>query len=254
MEDRVKLLMADWRHVQAKRKRTHSSGRAQGVDDLKPSEVTFVFRDNQTIVRFSHCGNDHIERAPGSPSRSTFRHQPRPDQAGLFIEREYPAREQRRWAFRAGKPTLQFPPFLSSRLLQDSTADLCKGQAGDEQILVGLPAHPGNQRFRWRRFSGIADDVGVEEVAAHKSTSRSPAIGRWRSSSAPTSGEPRSALKMPPLFGGSPETVRRTSARIRAESGLSPASRFASDRIRSRSARRARTSKRAIPRLRRRFR
>jgi hypothetical protein len=63
-----------------------------------------------------------------------------------------------------------------------------------------------------------------------------PAVtGRLRSKLAPTRGERRNALRIPPFFGGSPEMAPRTVARIRAESGPSPASRFASDRIKPRS-------------------
>src|SRR5262249_37993292 len=157
--------------------------------------------------------------------------------------------EQRLRAFGAGKPTLQLSALLSRGLLQDSAADLRDGQRGDKQILVGLTSHPRNQRFRWRRLGGIADDISVEKVAAHRPTLRSAVTGRSRLRSAPTRGDRRNALIMPPLLGGSPEMVRRTAARIRADSGLSSASRFASDRISSRSAPSPRTSKRAIPRL-----
>src|ERR1019366_3976128 len=43
----------------------HSSVRPQGVDDLQAREVSFVFGDNHAIIRFSDCGNDHVEGAPG---------------------------------------------------------------------------------------------------------------------------------------------------------------------------------------------
>src|ERR1035437_2004183 len=45
----------------------HSSVRPQGVDDLQAREVSFVFGDNHAIIRFSDCGNDHVEGAPGPP-------------------------------------------------------------------------------------------------------------------------------------------------------------------------------------------
>src|SRR5471030_975144 len=39
--------------------------------------------------RFSDGSNDHVEGAPGPPFRRAVRHHPRPDQAGLFVEREH---------------------------------------------------------------------------------------------------------------------------------------------------------------------
>jgi hypothetical protein len=68
------------------------------------------------------------------------------------------------------------------------------------------------------------------------------------SRSAPTSGERRNTLRMPPRFGGSPATARPTVARRRVESGPLPASRLANERTSSRSASSPRTSNRASPR------
>src|SRR5439155_16086731 len=66
----------------------YSSVRAQGIDDLQAREVSFVFGDDHAIIRFSDCGDDHVEWAPGPPFRSAVGHQPCPDQAGFFVERE----------------------------------------------------------------------------------------------------------------------------------------------------------------------
>src|SRR5450759_3852949 len=74
----------------------------------------------------------------------------------------------------------------------------------------------------------MADDIGVEKAPAHRSTLRPGVSGRFRSRSAPTRGDRRNALRIPPFFDCSPEMVRRTVARIRAESGPSPASQLAS--------------------------
>jgi hypothetical protein len=103
--------------------------RAQGVDDLQAGEAPFVFGDNHTIIRFRYGSHDHIERAPRSSSCRTLRHQPRPEQPRFFVEWEYSAGEKRLRALGARKPTLQLPPFLSGRLLQDSAADLRDRQA-----------------------------------------------------------------------------------------------------------------------------
>jgi hypothetical protein len=94
----------------------------------------------------------------------------------------------------------------------------------------------------------IADDIGVQEAHAHRSTLRPGVTGRLRSRSAPTKGDRRNASRITPFFGGSPAMLRRTAARIRAESGSPPKKRLASDRIKSRSPSSPRTSNRAIPR------
>lgn len=139
-----------------------SRSAAHGAERITALEVSFVFGDNYTVVCFSHCGNDHIKGAPGPPFCRSFSHQSGPDQARLFVERQYSTGEQCLRTFGAGKPTLQLSAFLSGGLLQDAAADLGDGQGRDKQVLVGLPTHPSNQRFRWRRFGGIADDVRVE--------------------------------------------------------------------------------------------
>ena len=144
--------------------------------------------------------------------------------------------------FGSGKPTLQFPALLSGRLLQDSALDLRDGERRNEQIRIGLFSQPSNQGWRRYGLRDIADDVCIEQVPAHRSTLRPDIGGRLRSRSAPTRGERRSALRIPPFGDGSPETVWRIAARIRAESESSPASLRASVRISSRSAPRPRTS------------
>ena len=53
--------------------------------------MSFVFGDNHAVIRFSDCGDDHVERAAGPSFRRTIGHQPRPNQAGLFVEREHSA-------------------------------------------------------------------------------------------------------------------------------------------------------------------
>jgi hypothetical protein len=105
-------------------------------------------------------------------------------------------------SLRARKPILQCLPLLSGRLLRYSALDFSDGQYRDEQVLVGLRLHPGSQRFRGFWLRGIADDVSVEKIAAHRSTSRPGVRARVTSRSAPTSGERRRAANIPPFFGG----------------------------------------------------
>ena len=83
-----------------------------------------VFGDHNAVIRFGGGGDDHVQWAPPPPAGRPFRHQPRPFQGSLLVEQEHPAGEQRLRAFGAGKPTLQFPAFLASRLLQYAAPDL----------------------------------------------------------------------------------------------------------------------------------
>ena len=94
--------------------------------------------------------------------------------------------------------------------------DFGDGQRGNKQILVDLFSHPGQQRFRRRRLCNVADNVGVEEITAHSSTLRPGSNRRTGAISAPTSGERRSASRMPPFLGGSPEIAWLTTALRRA--------------------------------------
>jgi hypothetical protein len=147
--------------------------------------------------------------------------------------------------------SLRFFPAGFSRIPRRISATVIEEMNRSSSALF---RHPRDQVFRWHWFDDIADDIGVEEAPAHRSTLRPRVTGRLRSRSAPTKGDRRNASRIPPFFGGSVEMVRRTAARIRAESGSLPASRFASDRIKSRSPSSPRTSNRAIPRCLRRFR
>ena len=70
-----------------------SSVRPQRIDDLQAGEVSFVFGDHHAIIRFSDCGNNHVEGATGPALRRAVGHQPCPDQGGLFVEREHAAGE-----------------------------------------------------------------------------------------------------------------------------------------------------------------
>src|ERR1035437_1099457 len=227
---------------------------SQGIHGLQADEILFVIRDQNAIIRFGDRGDNHVEGTPRLPGRGPGSHQARPDKGGFLIEREHAAGEQRLGTLGAREPTFQLLPLLSGRLLKQSAPDLSDSQRGDKQILVGLFSHPRDERGRRRRFGDIADDICVEKVAAHRSTLRPATTGRVRVRSAPTRGYRRNALRMPPFLRGSPETVRRTVARIRTDSGPLSASRRASDRISSRSVLSPRTSNRAIPRWLRRFR
>ena len=67
----------------------------QGIHDLQADEVFFVIRNQDAIIGYSHRGDDHVEGTPRPPGRGPVSHQARPDKAGLLIEREHAAGEQR---------------------------------------------------------------------------------------------------------------------------------------------------------------
>jgi len=69
--------------------------RPQGIHDLHTDEVLFVIRDQNAAIRFGDRGDDHVEGTPRLPGRGPVCHQARPDKAGLLIEREHAAGEQR---------------------------------------------------------------------------------------------------------------------------------------------------------------
>jgi hypothetical protein len=103
----------------------------------------------------------------------------------------------------------RFLPFgLSSMPRRISAIDCSDRQGGDEQIAIGLHTHLFQQRFGRVRLRYIADNVCVEKVAGQRPTLRPVSLERANSRSAPTSGDRRSASRIPPLFGGSPEIVR----------------------------------------------
>src|SRR3954453_10949525 len=72
--------------------------------------------------------------------------------------------------------------------------------------------YPGKKRLGGNRLGRIADDVGAKKVAGQRSTLRPASRDRVGSRSQPTSGERRSAARMPPFRGGSSATVRLTEA------------------------------------------
>ena len=67
---------------------------------------------------------------------------------GVLVEGEHAAGEQRLRALRTGEPGLELIAALSGRLFENPSADFGDGQRGDEQVLVDLLAHPGEQGLR----------------------------------------------------------------------------------------------------------
>jgi hypothetical protein len=142
----------------------------------------------------------------------------------------------RQWhAPRRGAPRPPFCGTVGHQTRLDQAAFSSNGSARPGNNVCGPRGRRTNSRVLINRF-GAACRLGTGRLA-----------GR--------------AILPQPVFvncgadpGCSPELIRRTPARRRAESGPSPARHFARDRINSRSASRPRTSNRAIPRWLRRFR
>src|SRR5437763_1654168 len=111
-------------------------------------------------------------------------------------------------------------PLLASRLFEYAALDFGERQSGNEEIDIALLLEPRGQRFRGERFSGVADDVCVEQKPRHRSTLRPLSNGRWTSSSASpfAMGDRRRAAYTPPLPPGSLKTLRLISVRMRAAS------------------------------------
>ena len=113
---------------------------------------------------------------------------------------------------------------------------------------ISLRGHPSQQRRRRRRLGNVADDVGVEKIPTQSWTSRPETRGRRAMASTSTSGDRRSASRMPPLRGRSAAAAWPTAARNNCASSPPSDRHFANKRTTARSTSRPRTSKRTRPR------
>lgn len=184
------------------------------------SEVPLVVDDQDAVVGFGHCRDKHIQGAAWTTFGRAFGHQARPNQGRAFVERENAPGKQRLESFWPRKPGLEFATFSAFPLLKDPASDLADREGRNEKILVLLLRQPPQERFQRRGLGCLTNDIGVEEVASHRSASRPGVISRVRSRSAPTSGERRKAARMPPLWGAS-AMLRCTSARSRTANPIS---------------------------------
>src|SRR5690348_15668720 len=175
-------------------------------------------------------------------------HEASPDQTGLVVERQDAPRKKSLRPLRPREPGIERIALPAARLFENPATNFRDRQRGDEQILVTLCRHPGQQRIRWLRLDDIADDVGIEKIMSHRLTLRPFSRGRERSRSAPTRGERRKAVRILPGLGGLPATAVLTAMRTFSACGPSSAKRRASVRINSRSDSRAMISKRVRPR------
>ncbi len=117
--------------------------------------MSFVFGDNHAVIRFSDCGDDHVERAAGPSFRRTIGHQPRPNQAGLFVEREHSAGEQRLGAIWTGKPAFQLSAFLAGgfssipRRISAAVSAEINRSSSDCSVIHATSASDGTSLVTW---------------------------------------------------------------------------------------------------------
>ena len=106
--------------------------------------------------------DDHVERVAGTTRRRAFSHEPRPHEARLPVKGEDTTGEYRRRTIRACEPHLELVTLPARLPLQHAAADLGDSERGDEEVVISLGRHPGEQRRRRRGLGDVADYVGVD--------------------------------------------------------------------------------------------
>ena len=151
-------------------------------------------------------------------------------------------------SLRTGKPRFQLAAPATRWQLQNAAPDFRDRQCRNKQVRPGLAFDPIRDRRRRIWFERTANDICIEKVRSHRSTSRGGTTSRSRFNSAPTAGDRRNAAQISfPLSGLSPTSLA-TSALNRAAIVSFSASRLASLRTSSLSCAKPRTSYRASPR------
>jgi hypothetical protein len=131
------------------------------------------------------------------------------------------SKESTRPEKRAGGPSaLANQASRSRRLRGEATSRtpcqiLATLNAAMKRSSIGLTPNPVRDGSRGTWLGCFADDVRVEEVACHRSTSRGGTASRSRLRSAPTRGDWRSASQMLPRLGSPPATRCAISVRNR---------------------------------------
>ena len=81
---------------------------ADWIYDLDAGEIALVVSDDNAVIRASNRRYDHVEATARTPGGFAVRHQARPDQTGLVVERQNTPREQRLRSFRPREFLLLF--------------------------------------------------------------------------------------------------------------------------------------------------
>src|SRR5437763_3545927 len=203
--------------------------------------MPFVAGNQNAVIRHRSRGNNHIDWAARLAGRAPLCHNPAPLDRRTLVKWKDAAAEQCPRTLQAYEPSLQLAAPPARNHLHDRAPNLCNRERRDEEVVVGLSGKPIRQRFRNPGFRRITDDVGVEQITRHKSTSRGGTTSRSRFRSAPTHGDARTARHKPPRV-DSGATAFVTSFRRRAASASSAESFFANLRTSSLSCAKPRTS------------
>ena len=109
------------------------------------------------------------------PTSSAARHEPRPDKRCLFVEHQHAAFKKRLRSLAAGKRSLEkahrvsCPSSLPGRHFQQAAPDFTDGERRNKQLFIRLLSHPRNNKgLRWNWLREVTDDVGIEQVPAHR--------------------------------------------------------------------------------------
>jgi hypothetical protein len=145
---------------------------SQRIDESQPRKIPLVVGNDDATIGLGDGGDDQIEGAAWPSLGRAVRHQLRPDQARLLVESEHAACEKGLRSFLTGEPGFQQSPLFPFGLFQQPAPDLRNGQRRNEQVIVRLFRHPREKGCGWTGLRDVADDVGVEEVACHRSTLR----------------------------------------------------------------------------------
>jgi hypothetical protein len=127
-------------------RRSFTSTTAKRIEKVDPWKVSFIVRHDETAIRFSSGGNDHIQSVSWTSCRSAFRHEARPYKSSFLVKGKHSASKEGLRALRAAEPLFQFFVLFPGRLLQYTTMDFCQTERRDIQIAVILIRHPFEKR------------------------------------------------------------------------------------------------------------
>ena len=156
------------------------SHRVQGFHAI---EIARVGSDDDAIMGEGGGGDDGVCGVTRATVRFALPHQLSPDHCGIRFKRQNAAIEE---DFGLFKPILKFRALLAMILQQNAVAKFCLCHGGDEQARVCLCRQPALKHGRGVGLGAFAQNVGVEQIAGHRSISRAGVNGRSGKRSSPT--------------------------------------------------------------------
>jgi len=94
--------------------------------------MLLIVRDNNAVICFSDCCDDHVNCTPWSSSLRPFCHDFSPDKRRIVVEWENSTGKESLRSLRASEPTLQLLPFLSGWSFQHAAPNFCDCQSGNK--------------------------------------------------------------------------------------------------------------------------